>query len=77
MLFVVLEDRELTAILDRSPESAEDVARAVTARNLLDQKKLVLTRLRHMGIDVIEGAQQDIGTRLINSYLNIKRRGAL
>jgi len=77
VLFVVLEDRELTSIIDKSPESAGDVARAVTAQNLLDQKKLVLTRLRHMGIDVIEGAHQDIGARLINGYLNIKRRGSL
>ncbi|MEH6791075.1 DUF58 domain-containing protein [Parasphingorhabdus sp.] len=77
VLFVVLEDRELTTIIDKPPESTEDVARAVTARHLLDQKKLVLTRLRHMGIDVIEAAHQDIGTRLINSYLAIKRRGAL
>lgn len=77
VLFVVLEDRELTSIIDKSPDSAEDVARAVTAQNLLDQKKLVLTRLRHMGIDVIEGAHQNIGTRLINSYLSIKRRGSL
>ena len=77
VLFVVLEDRELTSIIDKPPESAEDVARAVTAQNLLDQKKLVLTKLRHLGIDVIEGAHQDIGTRLINSYLDIKRRGAL
>lgn len=77
VLFVVLEDRELTSIIDKSPGSARDVARAVTAKNLLDQKKLVVTRLRHMGIDVIEGAHQDIGTRLINSYLNIKRRGSL
>jgi uncharacterized protein (DUF58 family) len=77
VLFVVLEDRELTSIIDKSPESAGDVVRAVTAQNLLDQKRLVLTRLRHMGIDVIEGGHQDIGTRLINSYLAIKRRGAL
>ena len=77
VLFVILEDRELTSIIETPPESAEDVARAVTARNLLDQKKLVLTRLRHMGIDVIEGAHQEIGTRLINAYLKIKRRGAL
>ncbi|MEH6701102.1 DUF58 domain-containing protein [Parasphingorhabdus sp.] len=77
VLFVVLEDRELTLIIDKPPESAEDVVRAVTAQNLLDQKKLVLTKLRHMGIDVIEGAHQEIGPRLINSYLKIKRRGAL
>lgn len=77
VLFVILQDRELTGIIDHPPESAEDVARAVTAQNLLDQKNLVLTKLRHMGIDVIEGAHQDIGTRLINAYLNIKRRGSL
>ena len=77
VLFVILQDRELTGIIDNPPESAEDVARAVMAQNLLDQKNLVLTKLRHMGIDVIEGAHQDIGTRLINAYLNIKRRGSL
>lgn len=77
VLFVILQDRELTSIIDNPPESAEDVVRAVTAQNLLNQKNLVLTKLRHMGIDVIEGAHQDIGTRLINAYLNIKRRGSL
>ncbi|PHR21811.1 MAG: DUF58 domain-containing protein [Sphingopyxis sp.] len=77
VLFVVLEDRELTAIINKAPTSAEDVVRAVTAQNLLAQKKLVVTRLRHMGIDVIEGGHEDVGTRLINSYLSIKRRGSL
>lgn len=77
VLFVILQDRELTDIIDNPPKRAEDVARAVMAQNLLDQKNLVLTKLRHMGIDVIEGAHQDIGTRLINAYLNIKRRGSL
>ncbi len=77
VLFVVLEDAELSEFINKEPESAEDVARSVTAQSLLDQKKLVVTRLQHMGIDVIEGAHQDIGTRLINSYLKIKRRGAI
>ncbi|VAV96676.1 putative membrane protein, partial [hydrothermal vent metagenome] len=77
VLFVVLEDKELSDIIDRQPETAEDVARSVTAQSLLDQKKLVVTRLQHIGIDVIEGAHENIGTRLINSYLKIKRRGQL
>ncbi len=77
VLFVILQDLELTGIIDNPPENAEDVSRAVMAQNLLDQKNLVLTKLRHMGIDVIEGAHQDIGTRLINAYLHIKRRGSL
>lgn len=77
VLFVVLEDEELSQFIKKKPETAEDVARSVTAQSLLDQKKLVVTRLQHMGIDVIEGAHRDIGTRLINSYLKIKRRGAI
>ena len=77
VLFVVLEDEELSAIINKPPETAGDVARSVTARSLFDQKRLVVTRLKHMGIDVIEGAHRDIGTRLINSYLKIKRRGQI
>ncbi len=77
VLFVVLEDKELAEFTTVAPETAGDVARAVTAQSLLDQKKMVVTRLQHMGIDVIEGAHGDIGTRLINGYLKIKRRGQL
>ncbi|GAB5480333.1 MAG: DUF58 domain-containing protein [Parasphingorhabdus sp.] len=77
VLFVVLEDKELLELIEKKPENAEDVARSVTAQSLLDQKKLVVTRLQHMGIDVVEGAHDNIGTRLINSYLKIKRRGAI
>ncbi|SIN59808.1 Uncharacterized conserved protein, DUF58 family, contains vWF domain [Parasphingorhabdus marina DSM 22363] len=77
VLFVVLEDEELAHFTTKAPETAGDVARAVTAQSLLDQKKMVITRLQHMGIDVIEGAHEDIGTRLINGYLKIKRRGQL
>jgi uncharacterized protein (DUF58 family) len=77
VLFVVLEDEELSQFIEKKPETAEDITRSVTAQSLLNQKKLVVTRLQHMGIDVIEGAHRDIGTRLINSYLKIKRRGAI
>lgn len=77
VLFVVLEDEELLEIINAPPKTARDVTRSVTAHSLLDQKKLVVTRLQHMGIDVIEGSHRDIGTRLINSYLKIKRRGRL
>jgi uncharacterized protein (DUF58 family) len=77
VVFVVLEDKELAEFIDTSPEFADDVARSVTAQSLLDQKNMVVRRLQHLGIDVIEGAHDVIGTRLINSYLKIKRRGQL
>lgn len=77
VLFVVLEDKELAEIIDKPPETAADVTRTVTAQSLFDQKKLVVSRLQHLGIDVIEGSHEDVGTRLINSYLKIKHRGQL
>lgn len=77
VVFVVLEDKELAEFIDKPPETGDDVARSVTAQSLLDQKNMVVRRLQHLGIDVIEGAHDVIGTRLINSYLKIKRRGQL
>ncbi len=77
VLFVVMEDSELTELRDAPPESSEAVAESVTAQALLDQKKLVVSKLKHIGVDVIEASHKDIGTRLINNYLRIKRRGQI
>ena len=77
VLFVVLDDEELLALTQAEPEDTDQVTQSVTAAALLNQKKLVVTRLKHMGIDVIESRHKDMGTRLINSYLKIKRRGSL
>lgn len=77
LLFVAMEDEELMALVDQSPDSSEQVAQSVAAASLLAQRRLVITRLRHLGIQVIEGRHEEIGTRLMNAYLKIKRRGQL
>lgn len=77
LLFVAMEDEELLSIVDQAPATSEKVAESVAAASLLAQRRLVITRLRHMGIDVIEGRHDEIGTRLMNAYLKIKRRGQL
>ncbi len=77
LLFVAMEDEELLALVDQPPVTSEDVAQSVAAASLLAQRRLVITRLRHLGIEVIEGRHDEIGTRLMNAYLNIKRRGKL
>lgn len=77
LLFVAIEDEELLAIIDQPPETSEKAAESVAAASLLAQRRLVITRLRHLGIDVIEGRHDEIGTRLMNAYLKIKRRGQL
>ncbi|MDB5725052.1 MAG: hypothetical protein JWQ16_1806, partial [Novosphingobium sp.] len=53
------------------------LAMAVTADSLLRQRALVTTRLRQLGVDVIEAPHEQIGTRLLDAYFEIKRMGAI
>ena len=50
---------------------------AVSADGLLRQRALVLQRLRQIGVDVVEAPWDQIGTRVIDAYLNIKRAGRI
>lgn len=77
VLFVVLKDMELEAITAAEPQEPDDISRAVTAAGLLRERRLVLTRLRHMGVQVIEAAADAAGPALVNAYLDLKRRGTL
>jgi uncharacterized protein (DUF58 family) len=49
----------------------------VTADTLARQRKLVLERLRRMGIDVIEAPWDKIGPQLIDRYLLIRSSEAI
>ncbi|MGN6375616.1 MAG: DUF58 domain-containing protein [Sphingomonas sp.] len=77
LLVVVLRDEELEALVDRRPDTPEDVTRAVTAAALLKERLLVLTRLRHLGAHVIEAAHDRVGDELVAGYLDLKRRNLL
>ncbi len=77
VLFVTLEDAELRGIADAPPDDMEALAMAVTADSLLRQRELVRLRLRQAGADVLEAPHDQIGTRLIDAYLAIKRAGAI
>jgi len=77
VLYVVLRDEELEAFTGAEPAEPADVSRAVMAASLLRERRLVLTRLRHMGVHVIEAAANEAGPALVNAYLDLKRRDAL
>lgn len=77
LLFVVLRDAELEAFTAAEPASPADVNRAVTAAGLLRERRLVLTRLRHLGVEVVEAPAAGAGPALVNAYLDLKRRGRL
>lgn len=77
LLLVVLRDEELESILERRPATSEDVTRSVTAAALLKDRLMVLTRLRHLGIHVIESRYDEVGERLVAGYVDLKRRNLL
>lgn len=77
LLIVVLRDEELEAIVDRAPTHADDVTGAVTAAALLRDRQVVLTRLRHLGVHVVEAEHDRVGERLVAAYVDLKRRNLL
>ncbi|MHA6769864.1 DUF58 domain-containing protein [Sphingobium ummariense] len=77
LLVVVLRDDELESIVDRAPENADDVTRAVTSAALLRDRLMVLTRLRHLGAHVIEAEYDRVADRLVEGYVDLKRRNLL
>lgn len=77
LLFVVLRDAELESFTAAEPGEPEDISRAVTAAGLLRERRLVLTRLRHLGVEVVEAPAAEAGPALVNAYLDLKRRGRL
>ena len=77
VLFVVLDDQELTDIAAAAPEEIGDVSRAVTAAELLRERRIVVTRLRHAGFHVLESPHNRVGLRLVSYYIDLKRRNLL
>lgn len=77
LLVVVLRDEELETIADAMPRRPDDITRAVTAAALIRDRRLVLTRLQHLGVHVIESEYDRVGDRLVAGYIDLKRRNLL
>ncbi|WP_310497647.1 DUF58 domain-containing protein [Sandarakinorhabdus sp.] len=77
LVCVVMKDPALEAQALARPHAPEDVTRAMVAGDLLRERRLVIARLRRMGIDVVEGSPAEIGPGLVRRYLAIKAGGRL
>ena len=77
VLFVQMKDAELEDLSTAQPDDMDTLAMAVTADSLLRQRELVTRQLRQQGVDVIEARHDQIGTRLLDAYLEVKRTGAI
>ena len=74
VLFVVFRDDELETLADQEPTEPDDVSRAVIAAALMQQREIVLTRLRRLGAMMVEARGDDLGLALLDSYMDAKRR---
>jgi uncharacterized protein (DUF58 family) len=77
VLFVVMRDEELEAIVRSEPLTADDVSRAVIGAALLRSRALVVERLRRLGVRILDAPASGVGAALITSYLDLKREASL
>ena len=77
VLFVTMVDEELSSLATAPPDDMQNLSMAVSADGLLRQRALVLGKLRGIGVDVIEAPWDRIGTRMLDAYLAIKRKGSI
>lgn len=77
LLCVVIRDDDLENLVAAAPVDADDVTRAVIAAGLLRERRIVLSRLRGMGVEVLESPWGDLGPAVAKRYLETKRRQLL
>ena len=77
LLVVVLRDEELESFIEREPADASDVTRTITAADLLTQRRVVIGRLQHLGVHIVESDHDAVGESLLQGYLDLKRRNLL
>lgn len=77
VVFVALDDPVVEAPLASRPESAQDLAAAVVAGQLRQDRQRILRRLTRMGVDVVHGAPGPATLKLLERYVHIKQRGLI
>jgi uncharacterized protein (DUF58 family) len=77
VLFVAFRDEELETLTRHTPDTPEDVTRAVIADRLLRQREGVANRLRRMGARIVDAPAEGLPAALLNGYLDVKRRGLI
>lgn len=74
VMFVVFRDEELEHLQQDEPGSAADATRSVIADMMMKERDIVLRRLRHMGVNVVDVPVMRMNAGVIESYLAMKQR---
>ncbi len=74
IIFVALRDTALEAIANRAPDGMTDVAQAVSAAEMIRERRVVMERLQRLGVFVVDAEPKAVTSNLISTYLTIKSR---
>jgi uncharacterized protein (DUF58 family) len=77
VLFVSLRDTGIEELARAEPRGLDGLNRAMTAHDLVRERETVIGRLRRQGVHCIDCPPSTVSSRLINRYLDIKRRELL
>ena len=76
LVFVALRDSRTETTAQAPVGDLNAAAEALAARDWLRDRKLVLDRMRRLGVMVLDAAPGDITARLVATYLDLKAREA-
>ncbi|MBS0386007.1 MAG: DUF58 domain-containing protein [Proteobacteria bacterium] len=74
IVFVTFADDDLETLRSAEPQTPDDVARAVIAQRLLQEREIVLARLRRLGVHVVDAPVQRLGQALVRAYDTLRRQ---
>jgi uncharacterized protein (DUF58 family) len=74
VVFVGLRDPMVETIAATAPDTLSDVARSVTASQMLMERRIVFEKLNRIGVICVDVAPEAVSARLISTYLSIKSR---
>jgi uncharacterized protein (DUF58 family) len=77
VLFGVMAQSELRALVALRPDNVEDMYRYSAALEIVQRRDLLLRQVRQQGAMVLESAPAGLSTALANQYLQIKERSLL
>ena len=73
VLFVVFRDAELERMREEEPRTAQDASRAVIADMMLKERRVVMERLRQMGVELVDVPVTAMNAGVISAYLARKQ----
>ena len=74
VIFIALRDPDTQARAGDTVSSLDDAAKAVSASDMLRDRKIVLERLNQLGVLVLDTEPGKLTPQLVSTYLDLKAR---